>query len=172
MDYIDVFGVQMKAFEDDGANFNKTRKNELIRSPGFILVCVGTFLLLITLSLPLLDSHGVRLSTHSDQETIIRTKMGYDFPLVYAGIVISIFTLISFLFIPNLKTVIAAIVLYCACIFFSLLYFVRLLSRDSAFWYELRIGAFVFVLASIGGLVGSILFVIRYLKYRNKSTNS
>ena len=162
----------MKAVDNDGSNFNGTRKKELMRSPGFILVCVGTFLLLITLSLPLLDSHGVHLSTHSDEETITNTKMGYDSPLVYAGIVICIFTLISFLFIPNIKTIIAAIVLYCACIFFSLLYFVRLLYRDSAFWYELRIGAFVFVLASVGGLVGSILFVIRYLKYRNKSTNS
>jgi len=152
----------MKAVKGNKSNLVKTRKNELIKSPGFILVCVGACLFLISLSLPILESHGVAFSSHADEETITKTKWGYDFPLVYAGIVFSLLFVICYFVRPNRMLLILSIIFYSILLLLSAIYFISIMIQESAHWYELRIGTFTFLLGSFGCSVGSILFLKKF----------
>ena len=144
---------------------NPFKPKKRIVSKGFyVLVLIGFCLLVISLFLPFLESHGVHMNPHTDEENITNTKWGYDFPLIYVSILIVIFSSVLYFFPTNLKIVVTSIVLYCLVLLFSLLYIISILTQNSAKWYVLRIGVLFYFSGLICCLSSAIHFLIKHSK--------
>ena len=150
-------------------------RRKLVISPGFVIVCMGAVLFALCIFLPmvtfsytgsswgLFGSPGV---THYEEESF----RGYQMPVVYFGMIVSVLAVALFAARPKMRTIIGAMVLFLLLLFGFLINFLYL--RLSSFKIltdaeiHLQNGTFVFLLACIGSITGSVIFLSKYLNLK------